>query len=125
MAMMVASMGPLLRRAESLIGSKQFDPLLLLTLVMDDDVLQQQTLFGQKMLTDLQTIVSDKDERQKLLEEAREYARDHLSEELQWRLASQRMPSMQIKVRKNDLLNQQNEMCIGSLAPTLVQFVER
>jgi hypothetical protein len=125
MAMMVASMGPLLRKAESLIGSKQFDPLLLLTLVMDDGVLQQQTLFGQKMLTDLQTIVSDKDERQKLLEEAREYARDHLSEELQWRLASQRMPSMQIKVRKNDLLNQQNEMCIGSLAPTLVQFVER
>lgn len=125
MATMMACMGPLLRQAEELLGTEHFDPLLLLTLALEDDCLKHQTAFGDRILSALHPLVQDPDTRALLLQEARDYARDSLTDEMQWRLASQHMPTVQFKARKNDLLNQQNPACKNAFAPTLLQMVER
>lgn len=118
-------MGPLLKRAEELIGSAQFDPLLILTLVMDDSVLRSHTCFGEKLLNALQPILTESRGREQLLGEARTFAKESLAADMQWRLGSQHMPCCQYKARKNDLLNHQNPACKEAMCPTLLQIVER
>ena len=62
----------LLARAEQLMGAAEFDPILLLTLCMQDDILKQHTLYGERMLQLLEPMLSESSAcRQLLLGEVR------------------------------------------------------
>ena len=120
-------MGPLMQRAEQLIGSKQFDPLLLLALEIDDDALTKHTIFGGKLLKAVETLLLEKESnRDALLQEAKTFARESLHMELEWRLGCNHMPAgIQYRARKNELLCNENASCRDALAPTLLQIVSR
>lgn len=66
--------------AEKLMGPSQFDPLLLLTLAMDDSVLRSQTCYGEEMLRLLEPLLSARvSNRADLLQEARTAVSSHSS----------------------------------------------
>ena len=62
----------LLAQAEECIGPGQYDPLLLLVLVLENEVLEKHTPFGKVLLDKLQPLFVDKKtNREALLQEAR------------------------------------------------------
>lgn len=63
---------PLLEQAAGLVDA--YDPLLLLTLAMDDETLRVQTCFGERLLQQLSPLL---DRRSQLLQEAREMLSSH------------------------------------------------
>lgn len=115
---------PLLQIVQDCVGSDQYDPILLLVLNMPDDVLKQQTQFGESLLASLQPLLG---RRLEIIEAAKAYVQDVLHQELEWRLTSQHMPSVQYKSRKNELLHQDwNETNNKQpMCPTLLQIVYR
>jgi hypothetical protein len=112
---------PLLKKAEELIGRKHFDPILLLVLVIDEDVLKRSTRLGGDVLEKLQPLFVDCN-KEALLEEARAYACGHLAAELSWRLASHHSPDVHFKSKKDELLDDHKK---DAICPTIMQVVYR
>jgi hypothetical protein len=112
---------PLLRRAEQLIGQKDYDPLLLLLLVMDEDVLLRHSKLGVGMVEKLQPLLADCN-KESLLQEVKLYVSHHLPSDMSWRLASNHSPNVFFKAKKDELLDCHKQ---DSICPTVMQMVYR
>ena len=111
-----------MHEAETLLGPKLFDPLLLLLLSMNEEVLKKQTVHGAKLLSQLEPLIQMHG-KDLLIAEAKKYILEMLPQELQWRLDAKHMPKVEYKGRKDDLLSQQNTACKEALFPSLMQMV--
>ena len=58
---------PILARAEQLMGSAEYDPILLLALCMDNDILLNHTCYGERMLQLLEPMLSESPGNRELL----------------------------------------------------------
>lgn len=99
----------LLARAEQLMGPGEYDPILLLTLCMDDHTLRSHTCYGERMLQLLEPLLCESPgNRDLLLREAREDAqspRGYVCMELLRRVVGlTREPRMETQSKKDKLL---------------------
>lgn len=100
---------PVLARAEQLMGPAEYDPILLLTLCMDDDILLNHTCYGWRMLQLLEPMLSESPgSRELLLHEARrsvECPRGYVCLELLRRVVGlTREPKAETQPKKDQLL---------------------